>query len=178
MNEIGSAFEGKYYQVEERESKPDHVHYGEKDNADWLSGEVQDVTGLHWSICTAGRHKNTLTSRASIWFRELNRKSNILPKYLTYFLHSFIAVFISLVTIASKLGKIWLIVEWVFQNGNCPSESSYKMIVSISVKQVLPEELGQPKIKAKTCCPGCQIHIVYWQPTDSLWPAEFSLVTK
>lgn len=39
--------EEKYYQVEERESKPDHVHYGEKDNADWLGGEVQDVTGLH-----------------------------------------------------------------------------------------------------------------------------------
>lgn len=41
MKEIGSAFERKYYQVEEGGSKPDHIQYGEWDNVDWLSAEVQ-----------------------------------------------------------------------------------------------------------------------------------------
>lgn len=47
MNEIGSAFEGKCYQVEKGGSKPDHIQCGEWDDTDWLGGEVQDITVLN-----------------------------------------------------------------------------------------------------------------------------------
>ena len=46
----------------------------------WLSGEGCKVTVLSGSIRTAGRHENRIKSRAAVWFWELNRKSNVLPK--------------------------------------------------------------------------------------------------
>lgn len=73
MNEIGSAFEGKYYPVE-------------GDGADVLDTErrVRQSPMAQWrgthgtvlneSVCSAGRRENTVDSRASIWFWELNRK--------------------------------------------------------------------------------------------------------
>lgn len=73
MSEIGSALEGKYSPAggEEAEVLTTEWHAGQSLMAQWRGAHGMV---LNESICAAGRRENTVHSRASTGFWELNRK--------------------------------------------------------------------------------------------------------